>query len=320
MRRTKRRYTITKDSKNQDIDEERIKSIVKASEVVKDNLNTNTENTDCKEESSDENSDSIFQDLKNQLPEYEEYSATAKIVDIRFNEEFEKALLTKSTRELKKLEHNPEWVNICFKTDDDEWTENFSFESDKEQKRTDKFIGRVGDGRIDNLIGRTVTIKPDYEGNNRYKAMMPARDFTSLLKLKITEYRSRIYKRKSNKSDTYTKYMFVNLLQLLCSLTVIGLFIFLSYTVYLSISSPDIRHSSVFMYLVFAVIFYSFVVVIILTFSRNIRLYYTDKKRTKNSILGDFELFLIAMFIKSYNITKSRLQSLNEKIGQLLTS
>jgi len=101
----------------QTYNEERIEEIVKASDLLS-NTKTNKNNK------KDKSKNSILSPLFNQYPDLETYASTGKIIDIKFDDEFESNLSNKNIIELSDNNTLPEYIKLTIqpKTGEDTFT------------------------------------------------------------------------------------------------------------------------------------------------------------------------------------------------------
>lgn len=308
-------YTLFKNKDDYDIDENRLCSLVKASEIIKEDLEQENLTVNQKNNKNESTIPNINSERK---PDYTKFSTKAKIIDIEFDENFEILLSNKSITELDKLNKKPQYFNIKLKTDGEEWTEKFELDNRKVKRRTKNFIDVYGNGRIDNLIGTDIYIKPNYDKStsSRYKIIIPEEKLTSILENKYEIYRSKIAKRPTNKDDSYFKYFTCNLIQLICTSLIIGSFGIFTYIIHNNIFTlqnitieEGIMISTV-MIIIWLIISFLLLLISLIT---------SNKLSDNPTLVGDLELFILLKTLKSKNMIISKLKSANSYIGKLIS-
>lgn len=311
-------YTLT-DSDNNEIDEDRIESIVKAAEIVQEDLYSEKSREQDNSKDNQDNKDYIDEDsiLSNieysEKPEYIEYSATATVVDITFDKSFEKTLGQDSVIDISKDNYTPKFISLRLKTHDNEWTKKLTLDSDEDKRQVEKFIDVYGDGRLDNLINSEIYVKPCYNEDNReqYKVITPSVNLTSQLKLKYNNLRSK-FKRPTNKSYTYKHYILGNTIQLIGTSSMIFLFGFFSYIFLMSISEATV--SGVVLLLILSGLLYAIALIFYAMISVSANMILTGNEE----IIGDFEIFILRTILKTKNKIYSKLNNINKYLGRLL--
>lgn len=202
---------------NDDVNEERIEYLVKAAEIIQQE----NENNKPKQHNTSNDSMSFWNTTEHSIPQYEKYASKGRVIDIQFDDEFEHELKETSLKELEQDDIKPTKIKLLFSDGlDTEWQESYSYNSERD--KIQKILSTYGDGRIDNIVGKNINIKPNREDESKkYKIIIPENTATSKLRMKLTEYRSKFAQRKSDSEQSYTKFIISNFLQLGCSLFII---------------------------------------------------------------------------------------------------
>lgn len=312
--KTREGCTIFEDETNQDIDEDRLGEIVKAAEIVQNDLSSNSTNETVEEDT--ENKNDILNIISSETPDYVDFSSKAQIIDIRFDFEFKKLLSNSSISRIDDLTKTPKYMKVKLKAENEVWEEKFRFKKDEERQKTRKFIDAYGNGRLDNLIGSEVKIKPDYINKDaKYEVITPSQKFTSIVKSKYQEFRSDILKRPKNKGDTYTKYIVVNTIQLALTLTVITSLSSIIFYMVFSFNNPVLPIYGTALGMIILLLLALIVSIVALFISVAVSGHFKEEE----SLFGSFEYiaFNIAVNVKENIVSKSR--SLNQYLGELLS-
>lgn len=311
-------YTLT-DSDTNEIDEDRIESIVKAAEIVQEDLYSEKSREQDNSKDNQDNKDHIDEDsiLSNieysEKPEYIKYSATATVVDITFDNSFEKTLGQDSVIDMSKDNYAPKFISLRLKTHDNEWTKKLTLDSDEDKRKVEKFINAYGDGRLDNIINSEIYVKPCYDEDNeeQYKVIIPSVNLTSQLKLKYNNFRSE-FKRPTDKSYTYKHYILGNTIQLIGTSFMIFLLGLFSYIFIMSGLETTLA-GNILLFIIFGLVYtIALLLYALISVSSNVILTGNEE------ILGDFEIFILRTILKTKNKAYSKLNNINKYLGRLL--
>ena len=283
----------------------RIENIVKASDLLR-NIDYSKDN------SKDKNSrkgllKKVFYPYYQQYPETVDYASKGSIVDIQFDDEFENALLNKNIVDLDKENNLPEYIIVTINPENND--DSFSYKLNVNNEEFNKFIDNYGNGHLDNLIGKSVILKPSESRYKKYNISIPKNTATSKLKSLYTKLYSDNFNRTTETS--IKDFVFKNSIRSL--IIYIQLFIlYLNYQVLISDIPQDMTTDDYLGGLLFTYIISGMFMIMLYTLSANIY----DDYNGGNKYIGAFEygiyMYIRDGFINAYEY----INNFNKKLGE----
>lgn len=289
---------------------ERIEDIVKASDLL--NENTSSEEKSSNSESSNTNSllKRLFYPFYAQLPEFEEYQFEGKVIDIKFNDEFEQELEQKNIIQLSNEHNYPSkiFMSISVSNLDNPFTREIDVEENRDE--LEQLLNYYGDGNLDSLIGANIILEPSRNKyGDKYNVVIPDNKATTKIKLKLKEI-SMEYLPTTKEKYGLRRFFIGNIVRF--ALTMSNLAILYSFTI-LPQARPASASDGEFIEAVLVLTLIMLMVTYVLwVFSTAIN----KKVAGGNTFVGAFELAILTYFKDGFKKVSSVGSSVNKWIGE----
>lgn len=285
---------------------DRIEDIVKASDLLR-NLNQE-ENSVTNNTNKKSLLQKLFYPYSEQYPNVNTYASKGNIIDIQFDEQFEQNLQSKNIIDLVNNENLPKDITLKIKpnNNDSVFTKNIKLNKDKNEFKN--IINYYGDGHLDNLISKSVLIKPVNTKSQNYDIVVPKNTATS----KLTILARKISYKYIPKTKEYKQIKFFasNISRTIINVIQLALI----YTMGKIIYDGQPSHMNQFEYYE-AILFASTLFVIFITMLQVLSYSIYLNSNNGNKIIGAFE-YGIYIHIRNFVLyIASKLNIINKKIG-----